>query len=74
MPWHEVYGIAVANLGLAPSEVRKMTLGEIYAVMWAKTRDTEKEKQEESMKGLYDKFQEMQEQKRIEAEVDSNGV
>jgi hypothetical protein len=36
-----VYGIAVADLGLQPSEVRQMTLGEIYAVMWARKRHEE---------------------------------
>jgi hypothetical protein len=33
-----MYGIAVADLGLSPSEVRQMTIGEICAIVYAKTR------------------------------------
>jgi len=33
-----LYGIAVSDLSITPSEVRKMTLGEIQSVIWAKTR------------------------------------
>jgi hypothetical protein len=33
-----MYGVAVADLGIAPSEVRKMTPHEIMAVVEAKTR------------------------------------
>ena len=33
-----MYGIAVADLNLAPSEVRQMTPSEVYCILWAKTR------------------------------------
>lgn len=31
--WAQLYGVAVHHLGLAPSEVREMTVGEIYAII-----------------------------------------
>ncbi len=55
--------MAVSDLGLAPSEVRSMSLGEIYAVMWAKTRDTEAQRQKDAMELLYDDFQAMKKRK-----------
>jgi hypothetical protein len=44
-------------MGLAPSEVRGMTIGEIYAVMWAKTRDTEEQKKQDGNAELYEQLQ-----------------
>ena len=43
----------MADLGLAPSEVRQMTLGEIYSVVWARTRDSEQSKREEAHARMY---------------------
>ena len=43
-----------------------MSLAEIYAVIWAKTRDVEAEKRKQGMDELYERFQAMQESKRLE--------
>ena len=66
--------MAVADLGLAPSEVRAMSLAEIYAVMWAKTRDVEEQKRKDGMADLYDDFKAMQERKRLESEDKPDGI
>lgn len=50
--WREYYGIAVADLGLLPSEVRKMTIGEIQSIIWAKTRTQDEEISNEDLSKL----------------------
>lgn len=52
-----LYGVAVGDLGIAPSEVRNMTAGEIYAVIDAKTRHTKKEIDDKAE--LYEWLQEL---------------
>lgn len=48
----------MSDLGIAPSEVRKMTVGEIYSVIWARTRSNEPENDYEE---LYQLLKELKE-------------
>lgn len=57
-----LYGVAVSDLGIAPSEVRQMTVGEIYAVIDARTRH-DKEQQDDKAE-LYEWLQELKENER----------
>jgi hypothetical protein len=54
--WRELYGVAVSDLGISPSEVRNMTVGEIYSIIWARTRSDEPENDYEE---LYELLQEL---------------
>jgi hypothetical protein len=54
--WRELYGVAVSDLSIAPSEVRNMTVGEIYSIIWARTRSDEPENDYEE---LYELLQEL---------------
>jgi len=56
----------VADLGIAPSEARKMTVGEIYAVIWAKTRDSRLAQQEEQNKDMYELLQKIKGNKNVD--------
>jgi len=58
--WGDIYGAAVLNLDLAPSEVRKMTIGEINAVVRAKVKAEDGASgnlSESNLKELYDDLQ-----------------
>jgi hypothetical protein len=57
--WREIYGIAVSDLGLAPSEVRQMTFGEIGAVIWARRRDSEERQDDDVKESMYRKLQQI---------------
>lgn len=54
--------MAVSDLGIAPSEARNMTVGEIYAVIDAKTRHLNKP--EDDKAELYEWLQELKENER----------
>jgi len=51
-----MYGVAVADLGIAPSEVRAMTPHEIMAVVDAKTRHNKVVSNEADLEELYQDY------------------
>lgn len=53
--------MAVNDLNLSPSEVRKMTIGEINAVIWARTRNSEAEAKQNDLEELYTELMELKE-------------
>lgn len=59
----------MADLGLAPSEVRDMTVGEIWAVMWARTRESDT--RENSLESMYT---ELLQAKEKEAAINDNAI
>lgn len=53
--------MAVNDLNLPPSEVRDMTIGEINAVIWARTRDSQSQQKENDLEELYNELMELRE-------------
>lgn len=51
--------MAVNDLNLPPSEVRDMTIGEINAVIWARTRDSKAQALENEKETLYQELMEL---------------
>tara|TARA_R110000824_G_scaffold183072_1_gene364091 strand:+ start:4062 stop:4229 length:168 start_codon:yes stop_codon:yes gene_type:complete len=51
--------VAVNDLNLSPSEVREMTIGEINAVIWARTRNPQEEAKQDDLQELYEELMEL---------------
>ena len=51
--------MAVNDLNLSPSEVREMTIGEVNAVIWARTRDPKEQSKQNDLQELYDELMEL---------------